>query len=405
MSNFSILDFIVAPTDIVGGDELTIGDNGIIANDGKADIGDELIIGGDDNDVDSNGEIIVGGGIVSGDIAEIPTKITECSLVSRGEGGVCSSDVSVKAVAEVLKNTHSVAESLLNDSATIITVAKEKMNCDSEACVLAQSEVVSQAGKDVIKKELETSFKLNGPTDVSLLSNVNLDGTLRQWQIAYNEEHPDAKFYVYNFNMVDFKEHGDTLETVDIVSDVYKAGYRTAACIINTDRYSGRGIHWMALFVDMRADDLWSVEFFNSAGNAPQKSYAEWLLKTKSDLEKIDKHPPIEIVRCIKVRHQNSRTECGVYSLYYVWARLMKDIPFAKFMESRISDQVMFEFRQHLFVDNKNGTIKDERGVFDLRAFFEKCRPKWEDGKAPKMTKTDGGYVRRVYRRSRKSAK
>jgi hypothetical protein len=48
------------------------------------------------------------------------------------------------------------------------------------------------------------------------------------------------------------------------------------------------------------------------------------------------------------VRHQDSQTECGLYILFYIRARL-EGRPCAEFARSRIPDAAMAEFRSHVF--------------------------------------------------------
>ena len=56
------------------------------------------------------------------------------------------------------------------------------------------------------------------------------------------------------------------------------------------------------------------------------------------------------------IRHQQSMTECGLYSLFYIYARLHGVTP-EYFMKTPIPDQLMFEFRQNIF--------SGERGIID----------------------------------------
>jgi hypothetical protein len=126
----------------------------------------------------------------------------------------------------------------------------------------------------------------------------------------------------------------------------FKNTYKTAGCIINSDNYQGSGKHWMALFVDTRSSPM-TVEFFNSSGNYPVKQWSDWMHKTKDDLAPKGK---VKIVNVAGLQHQRSKTECGVYSLYYIWSRLNGISPEA-FQKIKVDDELMFEFRQHLFSD------------------------------------------------------
>jgi hypothetical protein len=141
----------------------------------------------------------------------------------------------------------------------------------------------------------------------------------------------------------------------------------------------------MALFADARGDTEWTVEFFNSSGNAPAPEWINWLEKTKNLMEGIVTQvsaqtagqsvtsPTVRIVRASTMRHQQSRSECGLYSLFYIWARLHK-VPTSYFMKNLIPDSLMFEFRQHLFEDPSRKTMRR----FNWEEYKNTVKIKWE---------------------------
>ena len=220
------------------------------------------------------------------------------------------------------------------------------------------------------KQELTENFKRLGPTDTSLLSNYDIDGTLQQWQNTLFKD-----FFAYDFNMADYQQINGSLATVS-VPELYKRGIRTIGCIINTDVSTGRGKHWMALFGDFRSESpKFTIEFFNSSGNAPESHWKLWLHNTKNAMDDIAKSAGKQC-KCVVVSrkcHQKSQTKCGVYSLYYIWSRL-KGVPYTQFSNIRITDELMFEFRQHLFYDPKRPPIRQ----FNYEEYANNTKIKWE---------------------------
>lgn len=324
---------------------------------------------------DVNNNIIINGGDEK-EVADvhktlIPEKIRECSIISDNTE-VCSSCETIKQIKTALKIKADKPKEIIEE-------AKKKTNCDTERCVIKDHQVLAQAGTDLINKELTTNFKIAGPTGIDLLTNHNIDRSLKQWQKKF------PKFYAYNFNMRDFKNKGDTLATVNIYNDIYKQGYNTFGCVVNSDRYSGNGTHWMAIFGDFRNKDKFTVEFFNSSGQSPCYEFSSWTLEAGDIMKDIQEKEKLggsaEAIKVCKVKQQNSRTECGPYSLYYIWARL-NDVPYTFFLENRIEDQKMFEFRQHLFWD-RSAALKNGE-TFAYEKFAEHYTPKWEAGEAPK---------------------
>jgi len=204
------------------------------------------------------------------------------------------------------------------------------------------------------------------------------------------------RFYAYNFNMRNYMDYSfqdhqlvnlpDSLATVQFShyaggnspNGLYQQKYNCAACVVNNDRYQGGGTHWMAIFVDARKPPVASVEFFNSAGSDPIPEFVSYLVKTKRQIiqeSTITDHRKwsAEIVKVTRRRHQQSKTECGVYSLFYIWARL-NGVSYQYFLDTPVSDQLMFEFRHHLFAgpDSAIGT------KFDWKEFSKRVSVEWE---------------------------
>ena len=312
----------------------------------------------------------------------IPKYIDECALyLQKPPGSVCMSDGMVREVGRTIGAAGKPPE--------ILSVAKQKTGCTTERCVLQKLAPV--LGESRVKAEINTYLKLTGPTDTQLLSNVNIDRTLQQWALKFSD------FFPYNFNMINYATHSyrdgyiyntpDTLATIHFI-DLYTGEYdgrkyRCAACVINSDTYQGPGKHWMALFADARDDERWTVEFFNSSGNAPAPEWVSWMERTKLEMEMISerfrKYVDVDVVRVSSIRQQKSRTECGVYSLFYIWSRL-NGVPYEYFRENRISDELMFEFRQHLFASDAPWNVEVGENIkkFDWDKFQSMVRIQWE---------------------------
>lgn len=306
----------------------------------------------------------------------IPEQISECAIYLKKEHGEpCMSSDAISAV--------SAAVGVSGTAAQILKGAKNKLACDSERCVL--SKLSSAIGEAQTRREINTRLKVKGPTDSKLLSNIHIDSTLKQWASIF------PHFFPYNFNMLNYASyayengyilnHPDTLATI-LFADLYQGEidgkrYKCAGCIINSDTYQGSGKHWMALFACARGDSKWTVEFFNSSGNAPAPEWINWLEKTRVCMEMIldkeKKNIPVEIVKVSSIRHQQSRSECGLYSLFYIWARL-NGVPVEYFTTTPILDQLMFEFRQHLFENPNRKTMKK----FDWNEYKNTVHISWE---------------------------
>ena len=159
--------------------------------------------------------------------------------------------------------------------------------------------------------------------------------------------------------MIDFagtNRHKPTeLGNLDIVNDVIKRGYKTFAVILNTDVRTGGGIHWFALFCDFRTNP-YTIEYFNSSGKHPRVQVDDWLIKTVNAINNYkDGNKSTRILSRAKkvilygLQHQQSETECGPYSLYYIYNRL-EGVPIEVFEDMNsgrrvIKDREMTTFR------------------------------------------------------------
>jgi hypothetical protein len=287
--------------------------------------------------------------------------------------GVCVSDRVVPAIAAVAGVPQSVAS-----KSEVVKAAAAVLGCSTETCVVTHPRTQKAAQELSLAKalsdELAHKFKPPGPRNsTALLSNVHIDNVLKQWAEA---EFPD--FYACPFAMADFNTNGDKFATVKL-NQLRQKQYRTFGCVMNTDNSKGPGTHWVAVFVDMRAEVLgpepWSIEYFNSAGRPPATPVVRWMEQTRGELAKMREtasaaagaitgtakgeiaasaaqanYGPVQTWAVSSVSHQRSQTECGPYALYYIRRRLEGAAP-KDFMEAsnKIPDAAMVEFRRHLF--------------------------------------------------------
>lgn len=119
-------------------------------------------------------------------------------------------------------------------------------------------------------------------------------------------------------------------------------------CIVNTDVKPGQGIHWVAIFYDARpGKEFNTIEYFNSTGQTPKQDIKNWMKKF-ANLSTEQLGLPCKAVTATNISHQNSRSECGAYSAYYLMARVI-GIDYKHFRKTRIPDNVVYEFRKCIF--------------------------------------------------------
>lgn len=211
-----------------------------------------------------------------------------------------------------------------------------------------------------ISLHLDDEGRPSGPTDHSWFSNVDENEIFEQvmkW-CPY--------FYYHNACMSDFmidytKTNPNRAQAIEMKGmnpepepialmepSEYKAQGKTCmGCIVNTDTKPGAGIHWVAIFYDARDHHNHTIEYFNSTGQQPKKDIKDWM-KEFADKSTQQLGIPCKAVTATNISHQNSRSECGAYSAYYVMCRVI-GINYKKFREQKIPDDVVFKFRKCLF--------------------------------------------------------
>jgi hypothetical protein len=254
---------------------------------------------------------------------KIPPK---CAFGVTEYGGSCLDKLTIDGIKNYLQNIHGVR--VENKPAVIIEQAKQVTECKTEKCIVRRPDVQKHIPKNASKR-----LPIDGPAEsTQWLNNDNIDGNLARLDNCIDH------FKHITFQMSDFDEQKSELHRVNLATE-YSKGVRTLACVLNTDRTGRPGQHWFCLFVDMRsaADDnvhpaairssssgnngnMFTIEYFNSAGDPPLPSVDKWMRKQEMFLENSGRK-----ANCIEVCNvaiQHGDTECGVYCLLYIYNRL-----------------------------------------------------------------------------------
>jgi hypothetical protein len=230
-----------------------------------------------------------------------------------------------------------------NDQSDIIT-AQKKTGCLSQKCI-ATSLGMSHS-----------MFKPDGPANsTDLLSNVDIDSVLNQFELKF------PNFKALKFTMDDWfnTSYGDhdiskLGSDTNYICNILKNNKTCIGFIMNTDKWSGGGIHWTSMFIDMRDNNEWSVEFFNSSGNKPSKNILKLINNIVNNLYLCHLKPyncTVTHINLTKNEHQLSDTECGLYSLFMIYNRCrgISSIYFENNKFDKIYDETMIQFRKYIF--------------------------------------------------------
>jgi len=273
-----------------------------------------------------------------------PDYRSECSAHVENKCGYCSTDELVEIYRKFLD--HSGKEVPDND-VDVIEAVKKLLNVKRESHIFKQDQFVSWYGYNKSSEIFDELFKPIGPADsTDLLSNIDIDSVLEQWS-KQSRELFQKRFRHIPFQMIDFARPGNQLYDLNI--DRLKDNrYDSIACVLNTDTSKGVGKHWFCVYIDLEhagtEDDPLMVEYFNSSGNPPRMPVSRWIDKLIRDSKY-----EVRYLKSSRRRLQFSQTECGVWCLVYIKARLQNKSP--EWFQENANDNLITEYRKHLFSD------------------------------------------------------
>jgi hypothetical protein len=294
------------------------------------------------------------------------TDCGECAITV--DGPVCSDPLMLTRIRSYIEEKNpSATVSAGDDPVKLVTTAKDVTGCNTEECALRTIARENPSAQGIVADTIRNNFKVDGPADsTKWLNNDNIDKILAQ--IAKKHQ----GLYAMPFHMINFaRSQGDSdaedaaklrsmprvnLRNISLIKDVLNAGKNMFCVVINTDKYGNPGIHWFCLFCDFRprgtVEDPFTIEYFNSSGSRARNEIAEWMSKAEAEIESSfdaagnPRHA--KRVTAATVQHQkDTDSECGVYSLYYIWRRV-NGASISEF-GTRIPDARMIEFRTELY--------------------------------------------------------
>lgn len=206
---------------------------------------------------------------------------------------------------------------------------------DSEWCWLDQS---------FLKKDsvIQNYYRPPRPTNPrKWLSTSDIDDVLKQYERLYND------FFFMGTVPLDFDTVIEAYKQMNLCSNRNRRGHPVTkyGFVFNLDPHDKNGSHWVSMF--LRLDMINPViGFFDSYGHPPPaqiKRLIERLRKQALDCFGIHLN-----YKCNTVQHQHKNTECGVYSLYFIF-QCLRGISFEEITEHIILDDDVNQFRKFFF--------------------------------------------------------
>lgn len=183
------------------------------------------------------------------------------------------------------------------------------------------------------------------------LSNFDIDSVMEQ----------------YEMDNQDFKYLGTTPVDYDYILDentntcvedkmckfnlkkLLSQGKRRFATVINLDKHTLGGSHWVSLFIDV---DKRIIMFFDSASGSVPKNISKFV----NDVKEQGKKQNIDFEYIVNKKiHQNGESECGIYSIHFIIEMLKSPENAIKtFLYGNISDKEVQKYRKKYFNSPEN---------------------------------------------------
>ena len=221
-----------------------------------------------------------------------------------------------------------------------------KNSCSSESCWIKNN----LFKREFTEKEMNKFFAPKQPSEWKKnpnewLSSIEILELMKQYENAYH------CFEFIGPTPIDFDEqlsHGQCVWN-DLcnfqLKEKIKNGKKKIGIIFNLDPHDKSGSHWTCMFINIK---LKKIYYFDSYGDDLIPKRVD-VLATRIQKQAKDMGMNFDYI-INHVRHQYSRSECGMYCLYFI-IQMIKDTPFSRF-NKKVSDKHMRNLRNVYF--NKN---------------------------------------------------
>jgi hypothetical protein len=288
----------------------------------------------------------------------------KCAPAKKYTDGSCFTTDSLKKIADSYNKKYQNKIRITENKKELVEQLEDRMKdkCSNQVCWLRQEFV-----RGIVDETMKNTFRPDGPNDSKeWLSTRDIDKVMEQYQEKYSDfcylgtvPYDFEELPILEFDKMDFNE-------------MERKGKNRLGMVINLDEHDQSGSHWVALYADLKKNQVY---FFDSFGKAPggrirkfatriakhlyQKKFGEqvakefkYIVKGLNKQDKLggairEKLNQVD-VRFNKIQHQFENTECGVYSINFI-IRLLKGETFNEITNNITKDAEMNQCRNVYF--------------------------------------------------------
>lgn len=179
-------------------------------------------------------------------------------------------------------------------------------------------------------------------TKYKWLTTGDIDHVLKQYEQIYRD------FIFMGTVPIDFDAVIDEYKHMDVCKLRQSGGgykHSKYGFVFNLDPHDQRGSHWVSMFMTLSGNNPF-IGFFDSYGTPPPREIENLIRRIKQQIKQC---MGINLrYKCNTVQHQHKNTECGVYSLYFIY-QCLQGYSFEEITETIILDDEVNKFRNFFF--------------------------------------------------------
>lgn len=284
----------------------------------------------------------------------------KCAPGKKFKDGSCFTLKSLQKIANQYNKKYDNKINITDNKEDLVKQLEKKITkCDTQSCWLRQN-FIQELENDEINNN---TLRPKGPTKkYEWLSTTNINQVVNQYQKA------NSKFIFMGAVPYDWDDLPILgLRNLDF-ADLEKNGKEKIGIVFNLDKHNQPGSHWVALYTDLKAKQVY---FFDSFAVPPGKRIKKFITKVVKYIYKRDNNKTLKVnsilnhlkknkqkyhssnlknidLRYNTIQHQFGNSECGVYSINFI-IRLAQGESFDNITTNITKDDEMNECRKEYF--------------------------------------------------------
>ena len=270
--------------------------------------------------------------------------VLNCHPKTTRKNDSCYNDETIQLLKDNWNKKHNDKITSTNPRQIWKELKNKITECKNEMCWLDKTLNDSSKVKSIKKKTfVPVAPLMNWKKYNNWLSSTEFNEVMEQYMDIYKN------FLYLGPSTIDFdtKINGiciwPELCNLSIQKEMSK-GKDKFGIVLNLDKHTGKGSHWVAMFIDLKKKFIF---FFESTGTILPKEVKVFTERIKNQCEELG--ITMRTINNLRIRHQYGTSECGMYCLFFIISVLKEDKTPEYFLRGRIKDSDVEKYRSIYF--------------------------------------------------------